>query len=413
MTQIEHLLRQRIGLDASSIGSTVIERIVRLRMKGLGLRRVEDYKRLLGTASKEWAGLIESVVVTETWFFRDKEAFAAFVRVVEEWLSAHPTAQLRVLSIPCSSGEEPYSLAMALMDAAVPHDRFHIEGIDISVRALDRAQRGVYGRNSFRGQELAFRDRYFQASKDGYVLSPSVRSRVQFRRENVLSDAFTTGSPMYHVIFCRNLLIYFDAPTQRKVFQRLNNLLAPDGMLFVGPAETPLALANGFVSANLPMAFACRKPGAQPAVTRKSPAANARSLPMPPPVVLPSDLALNGTARAGFPAAPAVRVAPSALPPDLLLARRLADEGRFKDALELCHAHLREHGASAQAHYLVGLVHDANGHSQAEQYYRKALYLDPNHYETLLQMALLLQKNGDAEQARTFRRRAQRTQQKN
>ena len=107
MTQIEHLLRNTIGLDASTIGSALIQRNVRLRMKSLGLKRVEDYKHLLETSRKEWAELVETVVVTET-SFRDREPFGAFVRLVlEEWLPFHPAGPLRLLSLPCSSGEEP------------------------------------------------------------------------------------------------------------------------------------------------------------------------------------------------------------------------------------------------------------------------------------------------------------------
>src|SRR2546421_6202395 len=118
MKLIEVLLREAIGLDAASIGSGLIDRTVRLRMKNLGLKQVEEYRKALAASRAEWNELIEAIVVTETWFFRDREPFAALVRLVrDEWLPAHPTAPLRLLSLPCSSGEEPYSLAMALLAA--------------------------------------------------------------------------------------------------------------------------------------------------------------------------------------------------------------------------------------------------------------------------------------------------------
>src|SRR2546421_6275012 len=91
MQQVENLLRAAIGLDSAAIGSTLIERAVRLRMKSHGLKKTEDYRRLLETSKPEWDELVESVLVTETWFFRDREPFAAFVRMVlEDWLPAHP-----------------------------------------------------------------------------------------------------------------------------------------------------------------------------------------------------------------------------------------------------------------------------------------------------------------------------------
>ena len=121
MKRIEHLLREVIGLDANSIGSGAIHRAVRLRMKVRGLREVDDYLGYLSKSPIERTELIESVVVTETWFFRDPESFCALVRLVkEEWLPEHPAGILRILSVPCSSGEEPYSLVMALLEAGLP-----------------------------------------------------------------------------------------------------------------------------------------------------------------------------------------------------------------------------------------------------------------------------------------------------
>ena len=114
MTQIEQLLRETMGLDAASIGSTLIHRSVRLRMKILGLKRWEEYEHLLQNSAAEWNELMESVVVTETWFFRDREPFCALVRLVlEERAPANLLRPLRLLSIPCSTGEEPYSMLMA------------------------------------------------------------------------------------------------------------------------------------------------------------------------------------------------------------------------------------------------------------------------------------------------------------
>ena len=150
---------------------------------------------------------------------------------------------------------------MALLDAGVPADRFQVEAVDISARALARAARGVYGRNSFRGTDLAFRDRYFQPSAEGFRLDPAVRNCVRFHRGNFLSDAIRHSGAGYDFIFCRNLLIYLDPLMRRKVLDRLERLLTPAGVLFVGPVEQPLAVDHGFIRATIPMAFACRKAG--------------------------------------------------------------------------------------------------------------------------------------------------------
>ena len=406
MKQFEHLLRKTIGLDAESIGSTSIQRAVRLRMKSLGLRKPEDYEQLLEKSRAEWNELVESVIVTETWFFRDPPLFAAFVRhVLLEWLPAHPATPMRLLSIPCASGEEPCSLVMALLDAGVAPERFQINAVDISARALARAERGVYGKNSFRGQDLAFRDRYFQASKEGFVLDPAVRHCVHFYRGNLFSNDFLPGHASYDFIFCRNLLIYFDRPTQRRAIEKIERLLVPSGVLFVGPVEQPLVLNHGFVSADIPKASACRKAShavRRPRLARLSTRPLITAEPKPSGASQPQ---LPAGSKLMLP--PANRPSPS-VQPDLETARRLADAGRLSEAAEICETHLRQSRVSAQAYYLLGLVRDAGGDATAIDCYRKALYLKPDHYESLLQMALLLQKNGDPARARAFRSRAQR-----
>src|SRR5712691_8034074 len=180
MLKIEHALRDRIGLDAASIGSTLLQRSIRLRMKSHGLKKADDYFGLLQSSSAEWSELVESVVVTETWFFRDTESFMALLRLVQESLLTNPIGKVRLLSLPCSSGEEPFSLAMALLDAGVAPERFEIDAVDISARALAGAEKGVYGKNSFRGKELGFRNRYFRSTPEGFAISPLVRKCVRF-----------------------------------------------------------------------------------------------------------------------------------------------------------------------------------------------------------------------------------------
>jgi len=402
MKSIENLLRSSIGLHAATIGSSVVEYTIRSRMARLGLSCHDAYLALLRNSPAEWNNLVETMVVTETWFFREKQPFAALVRlVVEEWLAAHPTETLRLLSVPCASGEEPYSMAMALLDAGLPAARFQIDAVDISARALAFAQRGVFGRNSFRGADLDFRNRYFASSKTGYLLNPAVRKLVHFQRGNILAHDCLAGTAVYDFVFCRNLLIYFDRPTQAETLTKLQRLLVPHGVLFTSAAELPLALEHGFASVDMPRSFAGRKIEARPRTANPRPAALASS----PPV-------------------DAARGAPSNAPPhparadisfgafgNLARARELAVQGRFDEAAELCHSHLRGSGVSAEAFYILGLVQDATGaDAEAGEFYRKALYLEPNHLDALQRWALLSERNGQRDHARRLRLRAERRQ---
>jgi len=398
--EIENALRERVGLDAASIGSSLIHRSIRLRMKCNGMNNAQDYIKLLFSSRTEWNEMVESILVTETWFFRDSEPFNALVRLVqEEWLPANPGGRLRLLSLPCSSGEEPYSLAMALSDAGIALERLDIDAVDISALALSRARKGLYGKNSFRGNSFGFRNKYFRATANGFELHPSILKAVRFTEGNVLDENFQPPHGLYDFIFCRNLLIYFDRPTQKKALAKLSNLLATDGLVFVGAAEQVLVLDQGFVSAHLPMAFACRKGTSDPV---------GPGIPESPGLSHPDSIIETSPLAPGALQATADTVQPALVPADLNTARRLADEGRLQEAATICEAHLQNGKPSAQAYYLLGLVRDATGDPAAQDYYRKALYLEPNHHDSLLQLALWSQKNGQIALARRFRSRAQR-----
>jgi chemotaxis protein methyltransferase WspC len=404
LIDVEHLLKQAIGFESVGVGSTTVERAVRLRMACIGVARAEDYWETLRGSTGELQELIETVIVPETWFFRDQNAFAAMVQlVIEEWRPIHPAAVLRALSIPCSTGEEPYSILMALVDGGFTLGQVHVDAVDISARALAVATPGVYGTNSFRGRDLAFRDRHFRPTAGRYALSDSLRGSVHFRQGNLLAADFHRGEPPYDVVFCRNLLIYFDRATQALAMNRLGSLLAPGGFLFVGPAEAFVASCNGFSSVDRAMSFAFRK-----TPTRRATPADLR-LHDSVTAVRPrprSQSQRHVTPKLSLAAAPA---ALAVMPADLGNARRLADAGRLREAAESCEDHVRQGAPSAEAYHLLGVIRDAMGapHAAAECY-RKAVYLEPEHVEALIHLALLTERQGDIAAGRRLRERARR-----
>ena len=403
-SKIEALLKEAMGLDAASIGSSCVERAVQVRSVACGAANVSDYWERLRASPGELQEIIELVVVPETWFFRDREAFTELARITcHEW-QRHPTGMLRFLSLPCSTGEEPYSMAMALLDAGCPSDRFAIDAVDISERSLAYARLAIYGKNSFRGGDLAFCERHFQKTADCHQLNDAVRQAVRFHYGNIQADGFLAGAEPYDAIFCRNLLIYFDQPTQRRAIAVLQRLLSATGVLFVGPAEASLLLNHDFVSAKVPLAFAFRR------AQRASPArVQARS----PAVDVPAanaKIAAWAAPRGSRTIERAGPERPPTPPPeaDIERAFALADQGRLTEAAALCETHLSEHGPSAQAFYLMGLICSADGRlAAADRCYRKALYLDKKHHHALIHLALLLEQQGDTREAKILRRRAQ------
>jgi len=210
-------------------------------------------------------------------------------------------------------------------------------------------------------------------------------------------------------VFCRNLLIYFDQDTQVRTVGVLARALAPDGLLFVGAAETGLLLSLGYASAQIPMAAAFRRQRTPPSALAAAP--EPWRAPALAPLPAPRPRRAAPVARSAAPAAAAAPATSPAAAPDTSLeqARRLADHGAFDRAAELCQNHLRTHGPSAEALYLTGLIHGATGlDARAEDAFRKALYLQPDHTESLMHLALLLDAKGDAAGARLMRQRASR-----
>ncbi|MDF8363375.1 CheR family methyltransferase [Achromobacter anxifer] len=407
------LLKRRMGLDSGSIGKAAVERAVRRRMGMAGIGDERDYLLQVQTSAAEMQQLIEAVIVPETWFFRYPESQSAMAALARARLYAAGAENrvLRVLSVPCSSGEEPYSIAMALLDAGVPPERFQIDAVDISVRMIEFAQRAVYGRNSFRGDELGYRDRYFSETADGHQLAGHVVGRVRFQPGNLFDSHLLAGVAPYDFVFCRNLLIYFDPSTQERAVQVLRRFTREDGVIFIGPAETSLLtgrrlpavpMANSFAFLAKPLPPPAIAPAPQPArpiVHSWTPPR--RQLPQAPVAGLPvphASAAVSGSVDRQGDAQDSLRHIAA-----------LADQGQVEDAMARCRAHIDAHGASAEALYLQGLLQDAAGDArQAQAAYRKALYLDPTHREALLHLAALVASDGDHEAARRLQARAAR-----
>ncbi|OYO25669.1 protein-glutamate O-methyltransferase CheR [Janthinobacterium sp. PC23-8] len=397
------LLRRATGL---SVSKAMAERAVRQRMERTGQDDSAAY--LAGITPEEMTQLVELVVVPESWLFRDPQAFYATVELVRERWSRGRTT--RIASIPCAGGEEPYSMAMALRDADLPRAAVSIDAYDLSPACIERAQAGVYGRNAFRVQDVAFRERYFtHVADDSYRIVDALRTQITFRQGNLLRFDTDALGKHYDVIFCRNLLIYFDKPTTRAAIAKLSALLADDGMLLAGYAEVPAFCQHGFAPLQYRQAFALKKDDKPPAI---------RPAPLPQPVrnkpqlrSVPSLPAAAPTpARPGPPSTPA----PIAAAADLLAeARVLADRGLLREAGDNCHAHLAREPEAAEAYYLLGLINELAGKMDlADNYWRRCIYLRPDHYEALCHLALLAERNGNHTAAATLKSRAARIYQR-
>jgi chemotaxis protein methyltransferase WspC len=427
---VAKLLKERIGLAPESLGASVLPRVVAARMQALGVSTFRDYAARLAGDAAEFQTLVSGLTVPETWFFRGGELFTYLARYIARALKTRPAEMpYRALSVPCCSGEEPYSLAIALMAAAVPSAAWSIEGVDLDVRLVERARLGQYGELSFRETPPELRQRYFRPSADSWQLEPAVRSMVRFRQGNLLAPFFLAGGKPFDLIFCRNLFIYLHAAARRRALATLDQLLAPKGLLCMGHAEPLEDLDARFERIGPRGGFLYhRRAGAKnedlsPPQVRKlrtaQPMQHDNQTPLAP-VLRGEGLGVRGKRlRQSNPLTPTLSpeyrgegesksVARSSIAPDALLAqaRKQADSGHLEEALAMCREHLTRSGPSADMYSLMGVIQQAR-HERAEAVtcFQRALYLDPNHRDSLMHLMLLYQEQGGEEQAGRLRQR--------
>jgi chemotaxis protein methyltransferase WspC len=386
---IRELLQTRLGVDAHALGPAVLHAALNARLAALGLSDLAAYADRVAGSAEELACLADEVVVPETWFFRGGAVFA----FVAEHVRAAPGRPFHILSAPCSSGEEPYSLAIALAEAGVPREAWSLEAIDLSRRSLDRARRGFYREAAFRETPPEVRRKYFRPALGGWEIDPALRAAVRFRQGNLIDPLVLAGEGPFDLIFCRNLLIYLHAAARAQVLANLGRLLAPGGLLCAGHAEPLGLLDRRYRPVGPPAYFLFRRE-------------EASAEPLAPPgfvgqvfqPVRSADRLENLSCKAG----------PG---PDLLArARRQADAGDLDAALASCRAHAAEAGASADLYSLMGVIHQAREEAGAAAgCFRKALYLEPGHREALTHLMLLHQHQGRTDAAALLRLRLERS----
>jgi chemotaxis protein methyltransferase WspC len=405
LSPVEDLVRARIGLDPLSLGATTFPRTVEARMRARAVESAVAYAGVLNTVPSEWATLVEDLVVPESWFFRGG---ASYFAQLARWLrerAAH--RQVRVLSVPCGSGEEPYSLAMALDEDGVPPGSIRIEGIDLSPGSVRRCEAGLYPTFAFRETSVDPRPHYFRDAGQGrWELHRQIRDAVRFRPGNLVSPDFLYGEPPFDLILCRNLFIYLTDEARGRAVANIHRLLAPGGRLCLTAAEAD-RLPPGQFTPDGPPALAVFLRSGEPAgpprsgLISRTPSAPPRSgaIPRPAPVPVTVPVPVNTDTHTGTHVDAPVAIA---------VARSWADSGRMEEARAACERAVRA-APTAEWYSLLGVIELATGHSaNAEAAFGRALYLDPDHRESLTHLAMLCERRGDPGPASGLRRRLSR-----
>jgi chemotaxis protein methyltransferase CheR len=389
--------------------------------------------------------LASHLTVGETYFFREKAAFEVLQeRILPDLIRSKlkSVERLRIWSAGCASGEEPYSIAIALdrMTSAEAPGRVAILGTDINPRSLDKAAAGIYGDWSFRDAPQHLKETYFSKQGRHYEIRPRIKQQVLFSFLNLAEDAYpslATGTNAMDVIFCRNVLMYFSPGQARKVAQKFYRCLVDGGWLIVSPCEASAELFPEFNAIHFPGVILYQKNTVAPVRTVEQFAASEQGQTEPQGLgqfpfslaceegVLPPALELFepeaveptalSSAASGIESArtlyaegsyaQAVEVlesgdermaqAPEAM---ALAARALANQGKLAEALVQCERAIEKDKVHAGYHYLLAtILLERDAHDEARQALKRTLYLDADFVLAHLAFANLARQQNHAE----------------
>ena len=247
---VAKLLKERSGLIITPDKAYLLESRLMPLARQRNLKGLEDIvAKMRGRDEQLARDVTEAMTTNESFFFRDTKPFDQFRDVVLPQVMTARAAKksIRIWSAACSSGQEAYTLAMLLKEASVKLAGWRIEilATDISLEMLEKAKAGLYSQFEVqRGLPIQMLVKYFQKKDESWQIDSGLRAMVQFREFNLLHDL--RGLGQFDIVFCRNVLIYFDQPTKTRVLEAISKQMPDDGILYLGGAETVLGISDRF-----------------------------------------------------------------------------------------------------------------------------------------------------------------------
>lgn len=399
------LLRERVGFEVRAEGHNLLRTALADRLRDEAEPDVEHYLRKLYEEEDELEQLLPLVTIGKTAFFRDAGQFRALASLLPSMLAQtrEEGRRLSIWSAACASGEEVYSIAIALLEAgAAPHE-VELLATDVNPEAISASARGRYDEGRVEPISAERLSRFFVREGNEYAAGPELRAMVSgFRTHNLHApDVPLPASGAWDIIFCRNVLIYFDRPGIRKVAARLFEHLRPGGWLFLGYSESLFKLFDGFQLVELHGSFLYRRPPLFPQASEPPPASidwDALFARPPRPV--------RERAPAPPPPPPPPKPASRPEPDPLAEAVALIQTGAFPRAAELLEKALSKTPRRLELRLTLGNVYSLlRRYDEAERCFEQALEQDPLAAEAHLYKGLhLLERSRHAEAERALSR---------
>ncbi len=373
LSSLRNLIESSSGIVLNDSKLPHLSAVVRGRMEDLGIADAPGYMAFLaeGEGAAELRELVSELLIGETSFFRTPVLFNTFEKaILPGLLERGGGPPLPIWCAGCATGEEAYSIAIASLEGSrgrylVP---VRIRATDLHPRFLDIAREGIYPGEALRNVPDRIKEKYFERMKDGrHRVTDEVRRLVAFEDLNLIDFLSSPLPPgRYAAIFCRNVMIYFRSDTTRRLVERFHERLVPGGVLFLGHSETLWGISEAFRLEQREKVFFYRKPPAENGLSRPG-AAHRLSGKSASPRIAP---------RAEPPPAPPVE--PSPAMKLVLSAERLANAGRFEDAVAMCRQAASSDPGNPEAEYLISFLLRGRGrHAEALYHAERALVRDP------------------------------------